>query len=165
MELSGPRWPAPAAGGTTSAPSAEPAFSPFAISAEQWRTVLTERPNVILVGRYAATEAVLKALEPGLARPVWRCCARSGFALPPIPAAFVLHQLSALSALRQLRLLEWLATVEDDSQVQVVSTTAAPIFPLVERGAFLPDLYFRLNGLTLDLDAPVASGWPSGAFT
>jgi transcriptional regulator of acetoin/glycerol metabolism len=126
--------------------------------------MLTERPNVILLGTYAATDAVLKALEPNLARPVWRCCARTGFALPPGQGAFVLHQLSGLSAVQQMRLLEWLTAI-DEVDVQIVSTTASPIFPLVERGAFLPDLYFHLNGLTLDLDAPVASGWSSGAFT
>jgi len=127
--------------------------------------MLTERPNVILLGTLAATDAVLKALQPGLARPVWRCCARTGFALPPGPGAFVLHQLSGLSAVRQVRLLEWLTAIEEEVHVQVVSTTASPIFPLVERGAFLPDLYFRLNGLTLDLDSGTASGWLAGAFS
>jgi len=165
MDPSRSRWPAPTASGTTSPPSAEPAFSPFAISADQWRAVLTERPNVILLGTHAATDAVLKALEPRLTRPVWRSCARTGFALPPGPGAFVLHQLSGLSAIRQVHLLEWLTAIEEKAHVQVVSTTASPIFPLVERGAFLPDLYFRLNGLTLDLDPATASRWPAGALS
>jgi hypothetical protein len=163
MDLSRHRWPTLTTGGASSAPSAGPAFSPFAISADQWRTLLTERPNVILLGTHAATDSVLKALEPRLARPVWRCCARTGFALPRGSGDLVLHQLSGLSAVRQVRLLDWLTAIEGEARVQVVSTTASPIFPLVERGAFLPDIYFRLNGLTLDLDP--ATGSRAGVFS
>ena len=37
------------------------------------------------------------------------------------------------------------------TDVQVVSTAKAPLFPLVERGAFLDRLYYQLNIVYLDL--------------
>jgi len=35
--------------------------------------------------------------------------------------------------------------------VQVVSTTSEPLFPLVQTGAFHPDLYYKLNVVLMDL--------------
>jgi transcriptional regulator of acetoin/glycerol metabolism len=35
--------------------------------------------------------------------------------------------------------------------VQVISTTSRPLFSLVERGAFLRELYYKLNVVRIDL--------------
>ena len=35
--------------------------------------------------------------------------------------------------------------------VQVIATTSEPLFPLVERGAFLDVLYYRLNILRVEV--------------
>jgi transcriptional regulator of aromatic amino acid metabolism len=38
-----------------------------------------------------------------------------------------------------------------DRPVRVISTSETRVWPLVERGAFLASLYYRLNVLCLDL--------------
>jgi transcriptional regulator of acetoin/glycerol metabolism len=37
------------------------------------------------------------------------------------------------------------------ANIQIVSTSKSPLFPLVERGAFLDRLYYQLNVVYLDL--------------
>jgi DNA-binding NtrC family response regulator len=48
-------------------------------------------------------------------------------------------------------MLQWLDQVNEELQVQVVSTTAEAIFVLVQAGGFLADLYYKLNVVLLDL--------------
>ena len=50
---------------------------------------------------------------------------------------------------QQAQLFRWLDQFEQ--QVRVVSTTSEPIFLLVQAGAFLADLYYRLNIVLFDL--------------
>lgn len=120
------------------------------ISPDAWRTMLTEWPTVILVGPLAATQSILRALEPCLRRPVFHCCSRTGFALPMDPLrTLVIHQLAALTRVRQARLLQWLEADDRHARVQVIATSDRPIAPLVERGDFDGELFDRLKGLTL----------------
>jgi transcriptional regulator of acetoin/glycerol metabolism len=51
----------------------------------------------------------------------------------------------------QRRLLEWLQ--ETAGRTRVVSTTSAPLLPLVEDGVFLDTLYYRLNTVYVELPA------------
>jgi hypothetical protein len=61
----------------------------------------------------------------------------------------ILREVGALSLPDQRRLLEWLERAA--GQTQVVSTTAAPLTPLVQAGAFLARLYYRLNTVCVDV--------------
>jgi hypothetical protein len=118
--------------------------------AGDWRLLLTDRPNVILIGALAATNAVLWVLAPNLPLPVWRCCARTGFVLPAqATGTLVVHQAAALTPARQIQLLQWLSPEQHPDGVEVIATSDRPIAPMVDRGAFLPNLYFALNGVTL----------------
>jgi transcriptional regulator of acetoin/glycerol metabolism len=56
-----------------------------------------------------------------------------------------------LDAKQQIHLLHWLDLINERLQVQVVSTTSEPLFPLVQTGAFLADLYYKLNIVLIDL--------------
>jgi DNA-binding NtrC family response regulator len=51
----------------------------------------------------------------------------------------------------QQRLLDWLQ--ECDGRARVISTTSATLLPLMESGAFLHALYYRLNTVCLVHDA------------
>jgi transcriptional regulator of acetoin/glycerol metabolism len=63
--------------------------------------------------------------------------------------ALVVHDISALTAPEQDRLLGWLD--DPHRRTQVVCTTTEPLFPLVARGLFDETLYYRLNVILLQL--------------
>ena len=115
---------------------------------DEWRLLLTVRPNVLLEGSEAATDAVVSEAMGWLPKPhaTW-----TGAPTPDRPATLVVRSLSSLDRDAQQSLLAWLEAPGD--QVQVISTTTEPLYPLVIRGDFLPNLYYRLNVLLLDIAA------------
>ena len=111
----------------------------------------TWHPNVLIGGRHEATAAALHELQ-GVFRPIvvrWHV----GAALPVPPRdgarTMILHDVDALSREEQQQLLRWLQ--EDFGTVQVVATTARPLWPLVESGCFDSSLYYALNVIYLKL--------------
>jgi hypothetical protein len=123
---------------------------PFNIPPAEWRAIITARPNLLLAGSQSATSAMLLALKPHLARPHWRCQAAKGLPLPQLAkGTLILCEVGALAREQQEGLLDCLNHIEEG--VQIVSTTATPIFCLVEQGTFLANLYYRLNVMRLDL--------------
>jgi hypothetical protein len=62
----------------------------------------------------------------------------------------VIGDISTMSLLQQVELHEWLDRFGGTSQV--LSFSSAPLWPLVERGRFLADLFYRLNVVTLTAD-------------
>jgi PAS domain S-box-containing protein len=113
-------------------------------SLDEWRTMLTMRPNVLIEGPEAATEALLRALRPHCREPLGYWGDTLGDQRPP---TLIVREVAALSATDQQRLLR---SLERGERSQVLTTTAQPLFSLVERGEFLADLYYRLNVLRLD---------------
>ena len=119
----------------------------------EWRAVLTGRPNLLLVGSRLATRATLTALEPHLDRPHWRCHARNGILLPlRRKGTLILHEAAALASDQQALFFRWLE--EAPERMQIISVSDTPLFPLVERGTFLADLYYRLNTIQVELPQP-----------
>jgi Sigma-54 interaction domain len=118
------------------------------IPALEWECLSTGGHNVLLEGPEDSTSCLVRLLEPHLRRPVlWQ----------PLPAPFavpagecgvlVLQNVSALSRHQQADLLRWLGDL--NGRTQIVSTTASPLFPLVERELFEEALYYRLNVMLL----------------
>jgi Sigma-54 interaction domain len=112
-----------------------------------WQLLVTARPNTLLEGPHEATDAIVGEAMEWLAEPhaTWSgaplCCDR--------PATLVVRSVSALDGDQQQALLAWLDAPGD--RMQVISTTDDPLYPLVSRGAFLANLYYRLNVLLLDV--------------
>lgn len=119
------------------------------LSLDKWRIMLTRRPNVLIEGPEAVTEAVLGALRAHCREPAGYWGDTLGDQRPP---TLIVRDVAALSATDQQRLLRWLDIRE---RSQVLSTTARPLFSLVECGQFLADLYYRLNVLRLDVQKGV----------
>ena len=71
--------------------------------------------------------------------------------LPAVACArtLVLRDVDRLSAPDQIRLLSWLD--RSVGRTQVLSTARGSILPLLEDGAFLNTLYYRLNTICIDL--------------
>jgi hypothetical protein len=110
----------------------------------------TTRPNLLLEGPEAQVQAVVAALRPLLLCPVTAWC---GGGLPDEHrGTLIVQEIHRLDDTQQRQLMIWL----DDAvgTVQVIATTSEPLFPLVERGAFLDVLYYRLNIFRVEVACP-----------
>jgi hypothetical protein len=117
------------------------------VRSDDWRLLVTARPNVLLEGACETTDAVLGAAMTWLPAPHATWCGA-----PPCgdrPATLVVRSISALDCDQQRSLFEWLDAPGE--RVQVISTTSEPLYPMVGRGAFLESLYYRLNVIRLDV--------------
>ena len=63
----------------------------------------------------------------------------------------VLSEVARLDATQQTTLLQWLDQISERLDVQVVSTTSEPLFPLSSDRRFHPDLLHKLNVVLMDL--------------
>ena len=126
---------------------------PADVPVEELDVLRRWHPNVLICGRPEETAAALEALK-GVFRPiVVRWSRGATLPLPPEDAArtLILHDVDALSPEERRRLLSWLD--EPVRTVQVVATTARPLWPLVESGNFDPSLYYALNVVYLNLSS------------
>jgi hypothetical protein len=120
------------------------ARSEAALRADEWRLLVSARPNTLLEGTNEETGAILGEALNYLPKPHgdW------ADGIPPRrPATLIVRAVSALDRDQQRQLLEWLN--QPGERVQVIATTSEPLHRLVASGAFLVDLYYRLNVLLL----------------
>jgi replication-associated recombination protein RarA len=128
-----------------------PAFLPRDLN-EEWDLIIGSHFNVLLAGTVSATQAVLEQLRTHLCEPLQEYRAQPGELVPePQEGTFFLLEADRLDSRQQEQLLEWLGRAEEGGRVQVVATTSEPLFSLVEAGAFLASLYYRLNVVRMDL--------------
>src|SRR5919197_2755756 len=111
--------------------------------ADDWSLLLSLHPNAFIVSPASTVGAVVGRLLPHLLKPVrfWSC----GYGLwwpSGESGALVLRDVDRLAAADQMELVARLDGCR--GRVQLVTFSAAPLFPLVERGAFLDGLYYRL---------------------
>jgi hypothetical protein len=110
----------------------------------------TLRPNVLVIGPVARSEATLSAIVGALSTPVryWTQDVQ-----PPAlgeGATIVIRDVATLP----LSLQEaWLARLNAPQahHTQIIATSSIAVFPLVLRRTFLEDLYYRLNTVLLDV--------------
>ena len=118
---------------------------------DDWQVLLSARPNTLLEGPHETTDAIVGEAMECLAEPYATWCGA-----PPArcdrPATLLVRSVSALDRDQQQALLAWLDA--PGNRMQVISTTTDPLYPLVSRGAFLANLYYRLNVLLLDVAPP-----------
>jgi Sigma-54 interaction domain len=117
------------------------------IPASDWQTLVVTRANAVVVGQEDAALRVWTAVWPALQKPIhW--VEADHLVLPRHPAGtLILQGADLLTASAQQQLLAWLEG--DARSTRVLTTTQSPLFPLVESGAFLAALYYRLNVLLL----------------
>lgn len=110
-----------------------------------------ERANALIVGACATTSAVVAALRPSLAEPVFTV--RVGEPLPPSGQAgsLILLEVCEFTPGDQLRLLDWLD--ENAGGTRIVSTSSRPLTEMIATGEFLAMLYYRLNLVYIDMTA------------
>lgn len=112
---------------------------------EDWSLAQTIRANVLLIGRHSATNPIVNVLLRTFREPVTTWHPGERLLLPPVaqPGTIILHDVGALGRDDQHRLLDWLEQAA--GRTRVISTTSAPLLPLIEQGAFNDTLYYRLN--------------------
>src|SRR6266536_683777 len=103
---------------------------------DEWQLLVTARPNTLLEGPHETTDAIVGEAMEWLEEPhaAWT-------GAPPCgdrPATLVVRSVSALDRDQQRALLAWLDA--PGNRIQVISTTTDPLYPLVDRGAFLANL-------------------------
>ena len=119
---------------------------------EDWKLVASVPFNVCLRGPQHTIHAALATIAASFVEPV--VTVRGGAPLTVLPRSeavgtLILHDLGVLSRDEQRRLMAW--REERAVGVRVVSTTSAPVLPLIETGEFLESLYYRLNTVYIDL--------------
>lgn len=115
--------------------------------------VRATRVNLLLVGPDDVTRDVVDALSPGLRQPVVVEHPGNPLVLAPTERVetMILHDVGAFGLADQSRLLEWLEGA--GGATQVISTASSPLLPLINTGAFLDTLYYRLNSLYFEVTA------------
>jgi transcriptional regulator of acetoin/glycerol metabolism len=110
-----------------------------------WDLACAARVNLLLMGREDATRTFVDTLRPSLRAPVLTVRAGESLALvaPDKVGTMILCDICAFGLADQRRLLVWLE--DADGGTQVISTTSMPMVPLMDAGAFLEALYYRLN--------------------
>ncbi len=106
--------------------------------------LLRARPNMLVIGAEAATEAFVHAVAPRVRPPVHSLL--SGVLPPCFPSdgTLILRDVEALDGDQQERLLRWLGEPLND-HIQVISLTATTLYLRVRAGMFSEGLYYRLN--------------------
>jgi len=113
------------------------------------------RPNVLVVASSADVDRVFELMYPFLRTPIVAWVPRETNEVPATSfRTLVIRDVEALSGEQQENLVALICRVAED--IQIVSTSKSPIFPLVERAAFLDRLYYQLNVVYLDLTDRIA---------
>jgi hypothetical protein len=105
-------------------------------------------PHVLLIGDDKDLALVFQRMQPYLPAVVvpWVPDLTSDVPAGPL-GTLVVKDVSHLDAEQQA----CLAKIAAAPDVQIISMASAPLFPLIDKGVFLDELYYRLNMVTLDL--------------
>jgi hypothetical protein len=107
------------------------------------------RPNVLVECTSDSSEAVLRHLMAMCGRPVRYYALPGRLELPATQeGTLMLRDVAALTLAQQVQLYDWLTCA--GPTLQVISLTTLPLRDLVEDGAFLESLYYRLNVIRLE---------------
>jgi transcriptional regulator of acetoin/glycerol metabolism len=128
-----------------------------AIGPWELHVLRTMRPHLMLIGPAAVTRKVIHDLGRAFLSPTmtWRSAGRLILPTEADARTLILEGIQNLSMEEQQQLCEWLPRVI--GSIQVVSTSNAPLLPLVEEGRFLDTLYYRINLLYVPCHAVRAS--------
>lgn len=109
------------------------------------------RINLLLIAPDGVVRHVLNSLMLDLWEPIvrWSPGEPVALPLPAVAGTLILHDVHALPAADQRRLLAWLETAK--GRTQVVSTTSVPLLPRVTAGDFIATLFYRLNTVCVDV--------------
>lgn len=117
----------------------------------EWDAVVAARANLLIEGDSAETTRLVGELLSNLTGPV------IGFPrADPLPdgdvGVLLVADVDRLTVENQQALMS--ALNRTDRRLQVICTSSTPLYRRVERGDFLPALYYRLNVVRIILPSP-----------
>jgi hypothetical protein len=109
------------------------------------------RANVLVVGPDDVLERLLDTVRPNLREPISRLAPGHAAPFPVVGecGTLIIEDVGALPLHDQHQLFDWMTATM--GRAQIVSTAASALLPLVETGAFMEALYYRLNIICIDL--------------
>ena len=110
---------------------------------DQWVLAVLTKANLLVTGRRAVVDRAIREVSPWLRHPIVRVTCRPALTLPVDASTLILHGVDALTDAEQTKLQRYLDGAH--TATQVISSTAAPLYPLVQAGMFSEVLYYRLN--------------------
>jgi hypothetical protein len=124
-----------------------PPLLPFDLQAD-WNVAVRTELNLLLEGSSSEIEERLAALKPHLHEPVCEFRPAGGTCVPePRQGTLILLEVAKLDAAQQATLIRWF---DERLPVRIVSTSSCPLFSFVRSGAFLSELYYRLNVVLIE---------------
>ena len=122
------------------------------VQPSDWRVIVSARPNLLVEGPQANSErliGILASLSPDPVRD-WRQLADC------LSTTVLVRGVDALTPEEQRKLMHRLEGASGQPLPrQVISTSTRAVFPLVECGLFLSQLYYRLNSVRLQVGEPL----------
>ena len=114
------------------------------------QALVQSRANALIIGHPFAVRHILASFLPSLEKSVlWAEGAR--LSLPVgYSGTLILEDSDRLNERDQAVLLGWLN--DRGRSVRVLTTASRPLFPAVEAGSFLGQLYYRLNHVLIAVD-------------
>jgi hypothetical protein len=103
-------------------------------------------PNLLIIGCDAHVAEILAHVRPALERPRTFTGAAPLVLPPQRTGTVIIRGIDDLDRRAQTDVFEWLDTAPD---VRTIATSPTALWPLVQRGLFLADLYYRVNMVTL----------------
>jgi len=119
--------------------------------AELLRMLRYVHPNVLVVCPATEADWTLERMRPCLRLPIAFWSPRENPTLPSRPfRTLVVRDADRLEVIEQEHLAALVNQTAGDAQV--ISMSSGPLFPLVQRGAFLDRLYYQLNVVYVELN-------------
>jgi hypothetical protein len=113
----------------------------------EWSAIRLTQANALLIASASTANRLVDHARTFLPGPIHECNCAEGLSMPADAQAVILWNVDALASEDQSVLLQWL--VLGASAVQLLSVCERPLFPLVERSAFLEPLFYQLNVITI----------------
>jgi hypothetical protein len=115
----------------------------------RYLTAVPHRPNLMVHCREARSESVVEALQPLCTAPVFALKVPGPLRVPLARAGTLLiEDAAALTLTQQIALHDWLNIGRGD--LQIITVTSRPLWPMVQEGKFLEGLFYRLNVVYLE---------------
>jgi transcriptional regulator of acetoin/glycerol metabolism len=123
-------------------------------------TSVGHRPNLLVLCAGRTRDAVITSLMTSCSPPFHHCALPGPLQLPADRnGTLFLNDAAAMTLSQQIALNDWMDRGHGD--VQIISVTSEPLWPLVEQGAFLEGLFYRLNIVCLEAKPSDIAGRPS----
>ena len=121
------------------------------VPSNDWRALLRTRANLLVNGPTSALTAFAQMAQSEMREPIRSVC-------PPLPAflgevrTLIITDVAGLDRVDQRRLIAWLDE-RRNAGLQVVALASPPLFSLVSTNRFDTQLYYRLNTISLEIEA------------